>query len=396
MAENPPQPGLVIELAEQGDRLSFNVAQDLRQWVNTERSKWTWLNEAGRPMTDWVVSAQNEFFSQLEQHAEQWQRYQQNPQEVANIFNNIKNVFNQYCAKRRLMVSTNPAASFILALREKRGDRVAAGAYAGLLSAQINTGGQTQSDFFEGIVEAFLFKREIDWTAKAHQQALNRLKTKYDDEIAKQDERFKQLEEKNRLLNVAFDTALKEKTESLKKLHEDQTADYAKLTEKHVANLTAIEKTYDQKLALQKPVRYWQTKEVHHGKYARNFGVGAILATILLGLGMAWLVHWTFSSLKPDENPKHWQVGLLVIASFFTVWFVRILVRMFFSHHHLATDAAERRMMILTYLAMSREGAQFANDDKKLIVQHLFRSASDGLVKDDAAPPTLFELMTRK
>ena len=75
---------------------------------------------------------------------------------------------------------------------------------------------------------------------------------------------------------------------------------------------------------------------------------------------------------------------------------IRILVRMFLSNLHLATDAAERRTMILTYLSMSREGAEFTKDDKKLIVQHLFRSASDGLVKDDAAPPTIFEMLTRK
>jgi len=53
-------------------------------------------------------------------------------------------------------------------------------------------------------------------------------------------------------------------------------------------------------------------------------------------------------------------------------------------------------MMILTYLAMSREGAQFGPEDKKLIIQHIFRAASDGLVKDDAAPPTLFELLSRR
>jgi len=348
-------------------------------------------------MTDLAASSQEEFYVHIEQLAIQWQRVIQNPQEITRIFGSIKEIFDQYILRRRrLILSTNPAASFIQGLREKRGDRIAAGAYAGVLSAQINTGIQTQSDFFEGIVEAFLFKREIDWTAKANQQVFDRLKGKYDDEIARQDSRFQLLEEKNRLLNEAFDTALKDKTETLKKLHEDQTADYTKLTEKHVTSLIAIEKTYDHKLALQKPVRYWQTKESYHGKSARNFGVGAILAAVLLGVGMAKLVYWTFSSLKPDENPKHWQVGLLLIASFFTVWFVRILVRMFFSHHHLATDAAERRMMILTYLAMSREGNQFANDDKKLIVQHLFRSASDGLVKDDAAPPNLFEFMTRK
>jgi hypothetical protein len=111
--------------------------------------------------------------------------------------------------------------------------------------------------------------------------------------------------------------------------------------------------------------------------------------------GYGFLVHWIFTNLKPDENPREWQLGILVVAAFFSIWLIRVLVRMLFSHLHLATDAAERRTMILTYLAMSREGAQFGKEDKALIVQHLFRSVSDGYVKDDASPPSIFELFTR-
>jgi hypothetical protein len=397
MPEPQPQPILEIDLGENGDRLSFKTFEGLRRWNNNERSHWVWMREAGRPMTDWAVSSQDEFYNQIEQFASQWQRVVQNPQEVNNVFGSIRNIFDQYIfKKRRLIFSTNPAASFIQALREKRGDRVAAGAYAGILSAQINTGGQTQSDFFEGIVEAFLFKREVDWTAKANQQAFNRLKGKYDEEIARQDARFQQLEEKNRLLNEAFDAALKEKTESLVRLHEGQTADYAKLTEKHVQNLAAIEKAYDQKLALQKPVKYWQTKERYHSIRSIVYGIVALVSGILAAGGLGFLAYDYLGKLSDTENPKHWQIGLLVVGAFFAVWLVRVFVRLFFSNVHLATDAAERRMMILTYLAMSREGAQFGAEDKKLIIQHIFRAASDGLVKDDAAPPTLFELLSRK
>jgi hypothetical protein len=108
------------------------------------------------------------------------------------------------------------------------------------------------------------------------------------------------------------------------------------------------------------------------------------------------LAYKIFGKLPQADNPKHWQLAVFVVAVFFSVWVIRILVRLFFSHLHLAADAAERRTMILTYLSMAREGTQFAPDDKTLIVQHLFRTASDGLVKDDAAPPTLIELLTRK
>ena len=126
------------------------------------------------------------------------------------------------------------------------------------------------------------------------------------------------------------------------------------------------------------------------------FGAVASVSVLAAGGGLSWLAHWALAGLSPNENPKHWQMGVLLLGAFFAVWLVRIFVRMLFSHLHLATDAAERRMMILTYLSMSRQGTQFAAEDQKLIVQHIFRSASDGLVKDDAAPPSIFEMMTRK
>lgn len=238
MSEPPPGPILEIDLGEHGDRLSFKSFEELRRWNANERNQWMWLGEASRPLTDWATGSRDEFFSQIEQFAIHWQRVVHSPQEVTNLFGNIRNVFDRYVFKtRRIIVSTNPAASFIRSLREKRGDHVAAGAYVGILNAQVNTGGQTRPEFLEGIIEAFLFKREIDWTAEANQQAFNRLKSKYEEEAARQDERFQKIEEKNRLLNEAFGVALNEKTESLRRLHDDQVTDYASIYLRRLAYL---------------------------------------------------------------------------------------------------------------------------------------------------------------
>jgi hypothetical protein len=195
---------------------------------------------------------------------------------------------------------------------------------------------------------------------------------------------------------MIFQTDSKEKAEALKKLHSDQSGEFTKLIGEHVQNLAAIEKTYDQKLALQRPVKYWEVKEDYHRKRAVTFGIVALVSVIFAIGGLVFIAYEYLSKLQPNENPKHWQIGVLVVGAFFAIWLVRVFVRLFFSNIHLATDAAERRMMILTYLSMSREGAQFAADDKKLIIQHIFRAASDGLVKDDAAPPSMFELLSRK
>ena len=396
MVENQPPPIFELDLGDHGDRLVFKTPAELRKWIDDERNKWQWVYEAGRPFTDRLVSEHNTFYTQLDQHFQDWNQYLNNPQQANSVLTNLKGTFENYYKNRRILNSTSPAAAFIFDVKTKRGGKVAAGAYAAILRAQVQTGGESWAEYYEGIVEAFLFKHEIDWTATAHQEALNRQKNQYDSEIARQNARFKELENKNQLLNEAFDTSLNEKSESLRRLHDAQSGEFRQLIDQHVQNLKAIETTYDQSLALQKPVRYWHIKESYHGGRSKLFGALAITSALASGVGLTWLAHWALGKLGPNENPKHWQLGVFVIGAFFAVWLVRVMVRLLFSHLHLATDAAERRMMILTFLAMSRQGAPFATEDKKLIIQHIFRSAADGLVKDDAAPPTLFELLTRK
>ncbi|MCP4539940.1 MAG: hypothetical protein GY832_22600 [Chloroflexi bacterium] len=82
-----------------------------------------------------------------------------------------------------------------------------------------------------------------------------------------------------------------------------------------------------------------------------------------------------------------WKLGLVAIIATIGVWAIRVLVRLLMSNIHLHDDAAERRTMLLTYLALLREGELPEGDVRQLILQALFRPSSTGIVKDDAAPP---------
>lgn len=384
-----------LDLGAYGDRIHLDSPHQLADWNSKEYHKWEWLRNINSG-ADQAIQSHDNLRQQLTELAEQWRRNVDNKEQLQYIFQTIKNVLEASYLKRRIFHSTAPESVFINKLRLDRGDVVAAGAYMGLLRATMGLNSGVSADFVTGLFEAFLFSRGIDWTGLAQEGVFDRLKIKYEENAVRQDARFEELKIRNEFLNEEFEKLLKTKADEIVKLQAKQSQEFVQLVAAHVSKLTAIEKTYDQKLALQKPVKYWQTKENFHSARALGFGIAAFVSTVGLGIAMAFLVHWVFLTLKADENPKHWQVGLVVIVAFFTIWFVRILVRMFFSHHHLATDAAERRLMILTFLAMSREGAEFGQEDKKLIVQHLFRSASDGLVKDDAAPPTLLEMLSRK
>jgi hypothetical protein len=61
------------------------------------------------------------------------------------------------------------------------------------------------------------------------------------------------------------------------------------------------------------------------------------------------------------------------------------MIRLWLSAHHLVIDAQERVVMIETYLALIKEG-QLDEKERALVLTPLFRSSSDGIVKDEGAP----------
>jgi hypothetical protein len=63
-------------------------------------------------------------------------------------------------------------------------------------------------------------------------------------------------------------------------------------------------------------------------------------------------------------------------------WVGRVLLRIYLSDRHLLTDAEERIALIKTYLALSNEGKVDASD-RALILAPLFRTAADGIVKEE-------------
>ena len=151
---------------------------------------------------------------------------------------------------------------------------------------------------FEGLIEGFLFQREIDWTGAAHTDVFNRLKAQYSENLSNQEKRFEQIGQKNTELTERFEATLKERDQSLQDLHALQTNDLNDLMTKSGETLEAIRKTYDQELALRKPVEYWRTKDREHLKLAKTFGWTALGVFVVL-------------------------TAVMGVAGFFSIWFVR-------------------------------------------------------------------------
>lgn len=388
------KPRLVLDLGEKGGHLEFEQPSEVQQWMDAEQAKWHWMNQIHE------TSSVSNSFAQLcqgaTQNIQQWVKHQADPAIAQKSIDVLKNHFESGMPSQSLWLSSSPNGSFILRLKDERHQLVAAGAYLALGGAYRPSNQPPHPRMLEGAIEGFLYKREIDWTATAHREALEKLKQQYSRNLSDQKRKFQEIEQTNAELNTKFDGTLEAKAKLLDELQVKQGGDFEQLIVKHEANLKATEDAYDQKLALRKPVEYWKARGHSHGIKARNYAIasGAVGAVILVLLG--WLAYEIFLDIPPNEKPQVWQVGVFSIAAFFGIWLERLLVRLFISNMHLATDAEERVTMLQTYLSIIREGSEFAPEDKKLILERLFHPAADGLVKDDAAPPSPLEMLTRR
>jgi hypothetical protein len=150
-----------------------------------------------------------------------------------------------------------------------------------------------------------------------------------------------------------------------------------------------------QEIALKAPVTYWETKAAEHENQAFGFGIAVIVLMFLCGVGAFHSL--SFVKELVGEGGKTNYAGIAVVAVLVTLvlWMLRLVVRIFLSQQHLGADARERTAMVKTYLALKEAGVAPNNGDLTPVLVALFRPSSDGIVKDEAMPPVLAEILTR-
>ena len=140
-------------------------------------------------------------------------------------------------------------------------------------------------------------------------------------------------------------------------------------------------------------VTYWKDKEKIHKNLSIVFGIASFCAIVGLASGLGFGSYELLMS--EGSKPPYWKLAIFGVIAVLGVWLTRIIVRIFLSHLHLETDAKERVTMIQTYLALLREEQALNEDEKKLILQTLFRPSTTGIIKDDGIPPSWLDIVSR-
>lgn len=161
-------------------------------------------------------------------------------------------------------------------------------------------------------------------------------------------------------------------------------------------NIEHLESTYQEKLRLEKPAKYW-------GDKASSYFFHGIVWSVLLGillllglLGFGWLFKSWLIGLESNVNLSSLQ-GIILFITVLSIYafFIKALSKLAFSSFHLQRDAEEREQLTHVYLALTHERKDMDVEARNIVLQALFSRADTGLLSGDSGPtmPGLHEIM---
>jgi hypothetical protein len=170
--------------------------------------------------------------------------------------------------------------------------------------------------------------------------------------------------------------------EAFNELLESAQSGHQELLDTHGKEMESLHAAFRESMALRGPVEYWKSRAATHTKKASGLMRWMFGSMAVLGAALISAAAWVFATIHEDGKPDAWKVAVLVLLGVLGVWAIRLIVRMYLSNAHLATDADERVTMVMTYLALLEGGNMPSDEDRTLVLAPLFRPASDGIVKD--------------
>ena len=396
-------PLFTLDLNENGGRLAPTDHGELIRWIQTEQNFWMWIQQRSYGNHEnFQREAMGQLAEALNYTQESQQHLQSNPQHSQQRLEVSRDRIQQVFLQRKLPHSSTPLAKRVDAYRKDAGDQAA----SYFLAASMNpANGQPQfqvNDFaawrglFEGLQERFQIPLAAAKGKKAAaDQSFDQLRTKAEQLLGEKTEAYDALHRDYQSLAESIRSAAGDQAVGFERAQGLRQAEFDQLKEAHEQAMEALRKTFREELALRAPAEYWSKKRDGHLKWAWVSGAVSFAGIGGSAFGLGWQIHELLNKTPAGSVPETWRLAVLALVGVFTVWALRLVVRMFLSHLHLLTDASERVVMVQTYLSLLEGEHLDSKEDRQLILQALFRPASDGILKDEGVPFSLAEALTR-
>jgi hypothetical protein len=198
--------------------------------------------------------------------------------------------------------------------------------------------------------------------------------------------------------------------EKVNKAHADESAAYGRIAaswdEKTKVTFDGIgsqwekmQLTFNTQLALRAPTTYWkkQSESSRHRLWA-----SAAVFVIAGALSLWAFVFWGLPYLAdPSAGDRNVILHILpiVIPAFIVIWIMKILSKLMSGYLQRADDANERRVMVMTFLALMNKddsGDALVSDQDRILILHALFRPSAVSPTDDAPPVHWFDLLTNR
>jgi len=388
-------------------RYSFEIGKDgsvevdgweeLVSWLEKERAHWDWLARGAETdlPNQWATNVQNQWDGILNDI-----RSYQNQNQELSVANGAMQPLGP---GGQLLVSTSADGIQVLDIRASCGDVAGAFSYA-FLKGAVEWSTVRRTDALLGVLltalpdmrDAALIAVDLKQERKRFQDSLRSGMARLDDDFRDREASFDALVKRGKAL--ALETLRRRK-----RAWEAQQATCGTQALAAVADINSVRDTFAEFMQLQAPVDYWTKKAGTHataaGEASNRLIVYFIALTIVLGA--AFIVAGNFLiNHEPKASASSTAVyvvvtGGLAILSTVGFWIGRLFTKLYLSEHHLRTDADERAVMTKTYLALTNEKAA-TDAERQIILNAIFRSSADGIVKDEGPPDVGLQALLSK
>lgn len=360
---------IVIEFGNGDGRKTFPSKEKLVEFLTQEKSNWReFFNNQNQGVIQQIRSGVNSQYDSAIQTANR----------ITDDLSNSEQIANQ--------ISTFYKQFSVLKFNGKRGKFIAEIYNQDPILAMYIVGYFTKKLFphsndplaFRAIFEGLKYDSGITSNIDSEKQALEELKSDWDKELSLLRENYTEINAQIETLKSEIDQYFENKKIEFDQIHINREQEFQNLI-----------KAYDDKLALQAPVNYWDSKSKWNYRIAGILGIVFFLAISIILINFAPLAQNVSTGINQKDYYPLIQFSSLAIIA---IWLLRIIVKIFYSKLHLAEEAREKEMFIKTYLSMLRETDGVKDEsDRHLILQSIFTPSKNGIIKDDALPINIIE-----
>lgn len=157
--------------------------------------------------------------------------------------------------------------------------------------------------------------------------------------------------------------------------------EYVKRAEYAEQAFEASKKSFDELSGLTEVTKYWDVKKQTHKKAIKRFSI-AFIISIVITIICFFLLIPHYENINDKQALLH--LGKLFFITSIGIWISRTFLKIVLSNLHLEEEAREKKTMNLTYLALIRDKAGLEENDRRIILEAIFRPSSNGIIQDDS------------